>query len=85
MTQDSSARNDSALDGLRTTLAADDYRMDLAETGAGGVEVRITAGPEACADCLVPKAIMRNVLQDALGVPSDRIVLHYPGDDDAAD
>ena len=71
--------DESALSGLRSTLEADDYRMSVAESGAG-VEVTITAGPDACADCLVPKPIMRNILHAALGVPEDGIVLTYPGE-----
>ncbi|WP_219412409.1 hypothetical protein [Pseudonocardia nigra] len=71
--------DDSALDGLRSTLAADDYRLTVTETGTG-VEARITAGPDACPDCLVPKPIMRSVLTSALGVPEKDIVLVYPAD-----
>jgi hypothetical protein len=71
--------DESALAGLRSTLEADGYRM--AVTGSGGsVEVTIIAGPEACADCLVPKPIMRNILHAALGVPEAAIVLTYPAD-----
>lgn len=69
--------DESALDGLRATLAADDYGLAVAETGSG-VEVRITAGPAACADCLVPEPIMRSILHAALGVPADDITLRYP-------
>ena len=68
-----------ALENLRQTLAADDYRMAVAETAAG-IEVRITAGPDTCADCLVPKPLMRSILHDALGVPDDAITLVYPSD-----
>jgi hypothetical protein len=71
--------DESALSGLRSTLEADDYRMSISESG-GTVEVTITAGADACADCLVPKAIMRNILHAALGVPEDAIVLVYPAD-----
>jgi hypothetical protein len=71
--------DETALDGLRSTLAADDYRMSVTESGSS-VEVRITAGPDACADCLVPEPIMRHVLHAALGVPEDAIVLVYPSD-----
>ncbi len=71
--------DENALSGLRSTLEADDYRMAVAESGEG-VEVTITAGPDACADCLVPKPIMRNILHAALGVPEDAIVLRYPAD-----
>jgi hypothetical protein len=73
--------DDTALDGLRSTLAADDYRLAVTESGSG-VEVRITAGPHACAECLVPKPIMRAVLGPALGVPEDAIALIYPADAD---
>ena len=71
--------DESALTGLRSTLEADDYRMAVSESG-DGVEVTITAGPQACEDCLVPKPIMRNILHAALGVPEDAIVLTYPAD-----
>lgn len=68
-----------ALAGLRSTLAADDYAMDVREAGAG-IEVLISAGPEACAECLVPKPIMLGILQAALGVPGDAITLRYPAE-----
>ncbi len=71
--------DESALAGLRNTLEADDYRMAVTESG-DRVEVTITAGAEACDDCLVPKPIMRNILHAALGVPEDAIVLVYPAD-----
>jgi hypothetical protein len=71
--------DESALTAIRTTLAADDYHLTVASTGEG-VEVRITAGPDACADCLVPKSLMRAMLRDALAVPEDTITLRYPAD-----
>ena len=42
------------------------------------VRVTITAGPDACADCLVPENLMRGILGQALGVPQDAIDLAYP-------
>ncbi|SFS79319.1 hypothetical protein [Saccharopolyspora flava] len=72
--------DDTALEQLRGTLAADDYDLAVTDTDAG-VRVRITAGPEACEDCLVPKPLMRGVLQQALGIPEDDITLIYPGED----
>jgi hypothetical protein len=71
--------DETALAGLRDTLAADDYRLAVQESGPG-VEVRITAGPDACEDCLVPKPLMRSILHSALGVPEERITLVYPTD-----
>jgi hypothetical protein len=71
--------DESALTGLRDMLAADDYQLSVAESG-DGIAVRITAGPDACADCLVPKAVMRGVLHNALGIAEENITLEYPAD-----
>jgi hypothetical protein len=42
--------------------------------------VLISATPEACDDCLIPKPIMRSMLQEALCVPEAAIDLTYPND-----
>jgi len=62
---------------LRSSLAADGYLMEVAEEGTR-VRVTISATPQACADCLVPKDLMRSILGDTLGVPPDLIDLIYP-------
>jgi hypothetical protein len=62
---------------IRSTLAADGYLLDIAEEGTR-IRATITASPEACADCLVPKDLMRSILGDTLGVPPDTIELIYP-------
>jgi hypothetical protein len=62
---------------IRSTLAADGYLMEMAEDG-DRVRVTITATPQACADCLVPKDLMRGILGQALGLPDHRIDLIYP-------
>ena len=62
---------------IAATLAADGYHLQVAEAG-GRVRVTITAGPGACADCLVPENLMRGILGQALGVPEDAIDLAYP-------
>jgi hypothetical protein len=64
---------------LRATLAADGHLMEIAEDG-GRVRVTISATPDACADCLVPKDLMRAILGEALGVPDDATDLAYPAD-----
>jgi hypothetical protein len=64
---------------LRSSLAADGYLLDIAEQGTR-VRVTISATPRACADCLVPKDLMRGILGQALGVPDDTIDLTYPLD-----
>jgi hypothetical protein len=67
------------VDEIRTTLAADDYHLTVVNKG-DSVEVRIAAGPDACADCLIPKPLMRAMLGDALAVPEHTINLRYPTD-----
>ena len=62
---------------IAATLAADGYVLAIAEAG-DRVRVTITAGPGACADCLVPENLMRGILGQALGVPQDTIDLTYP-------
>ena len=64
---------------LRSSLAADGYEMDIAESG-DRVSVTITATEQACADCLVPKDLMRGILGKTLGVDRDAIDLTYPAD-----
>lgn len=72
--------DDAKLAELRTSLQADGYDLAVAES-ADGVAVTILAGPDACADCLVPPPIMRAILEDALAVPADSIKLTYPDPD----
>jgi hypothetical protein len=64
---------------LRSTLAADGYELEMAEVG-DRVRATITATEQACADCLVPKDLMRSILAETLGVPADAIDLTYPRD-----
>ena len=64
---------------LRSSLAADGYLMAVAEEGTR-IRVTISATPQACADCLVPKDLMRGILEQAFGVPADAIDLTYPRD-----
>jgi hypothetical protein len=64
---------------LRSTLAADGYELEMAEVG-DRVRATITATEQACADCLVPKDLMRSILAQTLGVPAGAIDLTYPRD-----
>ena len=61
---------------LRSSLAADGYLLHIAEEGTR-VRVTISATPQAC---LVPRDLMRGILEQALGVPADTIDLTYPRD-----
>ncbi|HEX6470079.1 MAG TPA: hypothetical protein VF069_13360 [Streptosporangiaceae bacterium] len=67
------------LQAIQASLAADGYTLQVREDD-GRVAVRISATPEACEDCLVPKPLMRGILGQALGVAEDSIDLTYPVD-----
>jgi len=74
-----------ALASLGTMLEADGYALELREEGADLLVAEIKAGPDACADCLVPKEMMRgyfdSALRKALDAPPD-VELIYPTDAD---
>jgi hypothetical protein len=65
------------LRALQLSLSADGYEMQVLDRG-DRMDVSISASPEACADCLVPKPLMRGILQQVLGVAEDAIDLTYP-------
>jgi hypothetical protein len=67
------------LEPLQASLGADGYLMAAREEG-GRIDVRIFASGDACADCLVPKTIMRGILGQVLGVAEDLIDLSYPAE-----
>ena len=64
---------------LASTLEVDGYHMAIDGDGAR-VSVVITASPEACEDCLVPKDLMRGILSNTLGVSGETIDITYPRD-----
>jgi hypothetical protein len=69
---------DGALQGFRDMLASDGYELRWSLSSPGRVVVQILAGPDACAECLVPRPLMEAIMSDALGPTPyalDRIVL----------
>lgn len=75
--------NEEALQGLRSSLDSDGYRLEVNEKGER-VSVAIVATPEACPDCLVPKPLMLTILVDSLGVPEESIDLTYPDESEVS-
>jgi hypothetical protein len=73
-----------ALAPLAQTLAADDYQMTCTRSGTHGVVMTVTAGPAACADCLVPKDLTERMARQRLRAldPSAAwtVQIHYPAD-----
>jgi hypothetical protein len=70
MTSDAAASAPAGLDGalgkFRDMLASDGYDLSWSVTEKDTVVVQIEAGPDACADCLVPLPIMEAIMADAL-------------------
>ena len=67
MTSDAAAGTlDEALGKFREMLASDGYGLSWSLTDQDKVVVEIEAGPDACADCLVPLPIMEAIMSDAL-------------------
>jgi hypothetical protein len=64
---------------LAQSLEADGYHMAIDEEGSR-VSVVISATPEACEDCLVPKDLMRGILSQSLGISGETIDITYPAD-----
>lgn len=67
-----------ALRRFRDMMASDGYTLSWSVTGQDRVVVEITAGADACADCLAPLPIMQAIMSDALQPTPytlDRIVL----------
>ena len=61
-------------------LHADGYELEVAEAD-GVLDLTIVAGPEACAECLVPEPLMRSMLEDMLdpsGAAPPTLRLTYP-------
>ena len=70
MSQDGPQELRDALQQLRDVLTGDGYDLDWALGAGNQVAVKVIAGPDACADCLVPQPIMTAILSDALtGTP----------------
>ena len=64
-TQDIAARVSAALAPLKASMVLDGYDLTVS-MGAGEVVVAVSAGPQACADCLVPKPIFQALVTQAI-------------------
>jgi hypothetical protein len=61
-------------------LAADGFGLEVAEE-AGTLDITVTAGADACAECLVPKDVMTGILNQMLdpeGANPPTLRLTYP-------
>ncbi|MGF1617306.1 MAG: hypothetical protein ACFCU2_05795 [Acidimicrobiia bacterium] len=71
---------------LSRGLEADGYQLEVA-LRPGVIDLEVVAGPEACADCLVPRELMEQMFRarlgpDATGLDHDNVTVTYPADHD---
>jgi hypothetical protein len=57
---------DGALRSLRDVLTADGYDLEWSLADGDRIVIRVVAGAEACAECLVPVRVMEAIMADAL-------------------
>lgn len=84
--QDSDRRRiEGLLSPMADTLRADGYVLDVRSTAHDHLELVVTAGPDACEDCLVPPAVFQGIVADSLAkggvnLPPDVISVVYPSE-----
>jgi hypothetical protein len=71
-----------ALQPFAESFQADGYDLSLSDRD-GSLVVTITAGPEACAECLIGKELMAGMITHQLGeqgvaLAAERLILVYP-------
>jgi hypothetical protein len=64
---------DAALRGLRDTLESDGYGLEWSMEEENRIGIRVLAGSEACAECLVPPELMRSIVDNELGPTPYRV------------
>lgn len=69
---------DESIVGFATALETDGYDLALERRSDGHIVGRVTAGPDACADCLVPKPVLASVIAQACAVDPGEVELTYP-------
>jgi len=60
------AEVDAALKNLTDMIANDGYLLRWEPSSGDTIVITIDAGPEACADCLVPRVVMEAIMSSAL-------------------
>jgi hypothetical protein len=69
----STEKIDAALRGLRDTLESDGYGLEWSMEEENRIGIRVFAGSEACAECLVPPELMRSIVDNELGPTPYRV------------
>ena len=70
-----------ALDDVRALLRADGGDLELLGEADGTVRLRLVLEDASCADCVLPKALLTDVVRDALakrGAAVERVEIDDP-------
>jgi predicted GTPase len=77
---------DEVVGRLQRTIGEDDYSIIATVVEEGSVDLRVLARDDACAECLVPKDMMRLIADNFLAEIEYRVrELAYPEDAHGAD
>jgi hypothetical protein len=73
------------LSPMADALRADGYDLGVAWAPHSELRVAVTAGPDACEDCLVPSKLFRDMVVDRLTkggeeIPAGQVRISYPSD-----
>ena len=71
-----------ALESMKTMLAADGYELDIAVDGES-IALDVRATPDACAECLVPKPLLATMVvnlmaKGSVSVDPSQLSIRYP-------
>ena len=82
MSDTTATRAREILADLRDTLALDGYLLDVTPAEPG-INIVVSAQPEACAECLVPVDVFRGIVSSYLekgGIVGENIEVTYPAE-----
>lgn len=71
------------LEPVANALESDGYSLTVEDAQGGALRIRIAATPEACEDCLAPKAVIQPMIEQLLeadGLPTAGLKLAYPNE-----
>jgi hypothetical protein len=72
-----------SLDDVRKSLEASGFNLEVEEPETSRLTVTVRPGPDACAECLVPKSMFKRIILDNLGsaeLSPSSVVVRYPAD-----
>ena len=74
---------DLALTDIREALRADGYDLAVRPGEGERVAIEVSAGPDACVECLIPKDVFEQLVESACadsgyGIDRDAISIIYP-------